>query len=253
MPKLFRLIDGNNMFHFHLPTQPTFDMLVDKLYSFATDVGVTEAIYVFDGFDSRARRRAIYPEYKRTASRNAKPKDSSYIENYQNLNAIKEQLELTQGVTVLEMPKTEADDLIGLLANRLSAAYPDAIIEVFSTDRDFHSLGVNPNMRFPFSKPLPNVEPKDMLLYKALVGDPSDNIKGRKGFGQKSWEKLPVEDRQLLEQALKDGQSCPIESFEPHWPDIELAWKLVNFVYDQEVIDLVDSTLKDLDLCQNLQ
>lgn len=252
MPELFRLIDGNNQFHYHQSREPTFDMLVDRMIGLMREQHPTQAFMVFDGFDSRARRREIYPEYKRTAGRIAKAADTqSYTETYQNLTELKKQLQ-DEGIPLIEVAKTEADDIIGLITKRLGVYYPKAVIQIYSTDRDFHSLGVNPHVQFPYSSAMTGVKPSEMLLYKSLVGDSSDNIKGMRLFGHKSWEKLDDDSKGALQAALEQGHPAPIERFEAQWESIELAWKLVNFVYDDALTNYIDSLLKERGLCQSL-
>jgi 5'-3' exonuclease len=45
--------------------------------------------------------------------------------------------------------------------------------------------------------------PHHIRLYKALVGDPSDKIPGKRGFGPAAWDKL--EDRTALSRAFMSG------------------------------------------------
>jgi len=73
----------------------------------------------------------------------------------------------------------EADDVIATLVR----SEPNEQFIIESTDVDFMQL---PNVRIAREKPAP-VEPQYMRLYKTLVGDPSDNIGGLKGFGKGAW------------------------------------------------------------------
>lgn len=134
---------------------------------------------VFDGYNSRKKRKEIYPEYK--AKR--KPADQSI---YDGMKFFKELLKhAPQNVRTIEVPEYEADDVIANICCNM--CQPEDKIDVISTDRDLTQLRKLPNVG-TLKEPL--VEPKWVKTYKTLVGDPSDNIKGILGFGDSAWNKL---------------------------------------------------------------
>ena len=137
-------------------------------------------IFVSDGINSRKKRRELYPEYK--AKR--KPADQSI---YDGINLFKNLLKYApKNVYRAEIPYTEADDVIAhLVKNELSSCKE---IDIISTDKDLTQLLTYPNVKTLANPPC---EPKYIRLYKTLVGDNSDNIKGIPGFGKSAWEKLP--------------------------------------------------------------
>lgn len=133
-------------------------------------------IFVFDGKDSRKKRRELYPDYK--AKR--KPADQSF---YDGLNFFRELLEYApNNVHYISVPEYEADDIIGTLASSWCYLYDK--INIISTDKDLTQLKRIPNVDTLAKEP---VEPKWVRLYKTFVGDSSDNIPGVKGFGQSAW------------------------------------------------------------------
>lgn len=134
---------------------------------------------VFDGINSRKKRKEIYPEYK--AKR--KPADQSI---YDGMKFFKEILKnAPANVRMIEVPECEADDVIANICCFM--CQPEDKIGIVSTDRDLTQLRILPNVT-TLKEPL--VKPKWVKTYKTLVGDPSDNIKGILGFGDAAWNKL---------------------------------------------------------------
>jgi len=103
----------------------------------------------------------------------------------------------------IEVENYEADDVIGSLA-KWAAEKEGLGVKIITGDRDLLQLVTNrivvslPNSRtntteeyFPEDvKRKLGVYPEQVVDYKALVGDPSDNIPGVKGIGEKTAIKL---------------------------------------------------------------
>lgn len=104
------------------------------------------------------------------------------------------------GITTFEKPGYEADDLIATLAEKFKTL-PDVQVVILTGDRDTLQMvegdklvvqtfnkGVSDttiyNERAVIEKY--GIAPKQMVDYKALVGDSSDNIKGVPGVGPKT-------------------------------------------------------------------
>lgn len=152
------------------------------------DVTPIDTIMVFEGMHSKAMRLRIDSEYK--ASRKARPKELN-VEFNKLINMI-EKTWLDMGALSARQEKVEADDVVAYLAENL-----EEDVVVASYDGDMTVLnGVNPhgatvkvwidgavgeNKYGPF-------DTKFVTVYKALVGDSSDNIKGVKGFGPAMFE-----------------------------------------------------------------
>ena len=134
---------------------------------------------IFDGVNSRKKRKAIYPNYK--AKR--KPADQSI---YDGMKFFKELLKYAPiNVKTVEVPEYEADDVIATITVKMASN--DDKMDIVSTDRDLTQLRISPNIG---TLKEPVVEPKWVKTYKMLVGDPSDNIPGVRGFGEAAWNKL---------------------------------------------------------------
>lgn len=149
-------------------------------------------VVVFDAPGGAPFREAILPEYK--AHRDAQPEDLTA-----QLPAVRELVDAYR-LPVLEVPGVEADDVIATLV----AALPDDWrATILSTDKDLmqmvgprvHLLDTMKNRRFGPAEVEERfgVPPAQVLEVRALVGDPSDNIPGVKGIGEKGAARLIAE------------------------------------------------------------
>jgi DNA polymerase-1 len=140
-------------------------------------------------------RDALVPDYK--AGRAATPEP------------LREQIGLIRqfcdalGAPVLEAAGYEADDVIGTLAARLVEAGEDLII--VTGDRDAYQLVADPHVQVLYNRrgvtdyvlydeagifERTGVRPVDYPLLAALRGDPSDNLPGVPGVGDKTAARL---------------------------------------------------------------
>lgn len=152
-------------------------------------------VFVSDGFDSRKKRREIFPGYK--AKR--KPADQSI---YDGIDFFKELLEnAPRNVLRIEVPEYEADDVI---ANLVEKTFVGQEVGIISTDRDLTQLRIHSEVD---TLKDPEFPAKWVKLYKMLVGDSSDNIPGVKGFGDGAWGILSddFKDRMTVYLHLEKG------------------------------------------------
>ncbi len=137
-------------------------------------------IWVWDGQKHNDRRKTIYADYK--------SKRTPMAENrFAQIHVFREVLHHSRAWQV-ECPGWEGDDVIASLVRRLSKR-GDIPITVHSNDLDYAQLRALPLVHLNGVKPTP-CPPHRLALYKALVGDPSDNITGIPKFGPKAWEAL---------------------------------------------------------------
>jgi DNA polymerase I len=147
-------------------------------------------------------RRDIFPEYK--AGRDAQPEDLTA-----QLPLIAEFCEAF-GVQMLEVSNFEADDVIATL---VETAPQGTRIGIVSTDKDLMQL-VGPDVTLLDTMKGRRIDaeaveerfgvpPSKLLDVRSLVGDPSDNIPGVKGIGEKGAAKLIQEFGSL--DALLEG------------------------------------------------
>ena len=198
----------------------------------------TRVIIVFDGKGGSTRRRKIYPEYKqnrKTEYRVNRTYDfASQEDEKQNmimqLQRIVEYLD-TLPVTVLSYDNIEADDTIGYLCRQVLT---DSNITIMSTDKDFLQLA-NGRIKVwsPTKKKLYDeqavldeygISSHNLIWYRVIDGDKSDNIKGVKGLGLKTIQKkLPF---------LSENRIVNIDEIITKLPEskdiIELNYKLMQ-------------------------
>ena len=173
-----------------------YENVVNSMNAALNEFGCSpvDAILVFEGHDSKKRRCMIEPSYK--ANREGE-KDSRPPEAYVEFNKLKDLIKLTYrnlGAIAVSQPFVEGDDVLAYLAGNLEE---DCII--VSNDNDLIALnGVNAygaeckvriNGELGLNK-YGDFDFKLVTLYKGLVGDTSDNIKGCPGFGKVAWLKL---------------------------------------------------------------
>ena len=174
-------------------------------------------------------------------------------------------------IPVVEKVGYEADDILGTLAEQ---AYEQGVrVTIVTLDNDMIQLvrpGVDVYMYRPYQKDYilyrPDVvrdrfgfEPKQMIDYKALVGDTSDNIPGVRGIGEKGAKSLierygsleamienlaelePKRTRTALEEGLDEAiLSKELATIICDVPDVELDLNAARLKdYDrQAVVDL---------------
>ena len=160
----------------------------------------TEVYVIFDGEGSTNNRKNIDPNYK--SGRNV-----SRITNWEVFENIDEEHDskIDQIVRIIQYLKTlpvksvildkvEADDIIAYLSYKV-INQPEDKSFIVSSDKDFLQL-INENVIVyrPMEKKYYtesimeqkyNMPTKNFILYKTLLGDSSDQIKGVKGLGEK--------------------------------------------------------------------
>jgi len=152
-------------------------------------------------------RLKIYPDYKAQRELLKKPKDKQEI-NRQRKVCIKlfEKLPVRQ----IMVDGVEADDVIGYLCEKL----PGQKI-IISNDSDFYQLVAPDVYIFNAGKQMlirpSNIEKligfpvEHYILWKSIVGDSSDNIKGIHGLG-------PVKATKLIQNVLLRGKKLPLSA-----------------------------------------
>ena len=176
------------------PTGAVRGFTSTMLYIFNT-LNPTHAAFAFDVDDTTVFRREIDPNYK--AHRDPMPEDLP--------SQIKRCREIAEAfsVPVYEQPGFEADDVIGTLADQAVEAGFDTWICTLDSDllqlvnKDISVYLYNPFKSEYTAYDSPDVvrgryevDPIQIIDFKALVGDKSDNIPGVKGVGKVGAVKL---------------------------------------------------------------
>ena len=145
----------------------------------------TRCIIIFDGKGGSQRRRKLFPDYK------GNDEHASMRRQYTRLAQYLDCLP----VTLMAIDRVEADDIIAYIAHEVFTKDNEKV-EIVSTDRDFlqlvnHRISVwSPIKKIYYTPEVMEEEfgfiPKNYLLYRTFIGDPSDNIPGVKGVGLKT-------------------------------------------------------------------
>jgi DNA polymerase I len=215
------LLDGHSLSYrafFALPTSlaTTSGQVTNAVYGFTSMLikllGEEKPDRIVVAFDKGPPtvRLEQYAEYK--AGRTEAPDEFR-----QQLGLIREVLQ-TLHVPIVEIEGHEADDAIATLALRAVAEGMEAVI--VTADRDFFQL-VRPGIRVMFNrKGISDIvdydvaavterfglPPERYLDYVALKGDPSDNIPGVPGVGEKTASRL-IQEHGSVEAVLKNSET----------------------------------------------
>lgn len=199
--KKFIIIDGNALLHraWHAlpPLTTKSGILINAAYGFTSIllkiISEHKPDYICSTFDLKAPtfRHQKYKEYKAQRIKQAD-------ELYEQIPIIKEVLSAFT-IPVYEKNGFEADDIIGTIANKLRS---EKDIETYILTGDLDTLqlvdettkiltfrkGINDVVIYDIDavKERYDLLPPQMIDYKALRGDPSDNIPGVRGIGEKT-------------------------------------------------------------------
>ena len=201
-PKKLVIIDSNALIHraFHAlpPLSNKEGQMTNAVYGFTTILLKTikdlKPDYLAACFDlpGKTFRHEAYTEYKATR---AKAPD----ELYQQIPLVKEVLQ-SFSIPIFEKAGFEADDLIGTIAHLKSVDRPDIETIIVTGDQDAFQLidnntrvltpqkGLSETMLYgeaEAKEKFGGLKPKQLIDYKGLRGDVSDNIPGVKGIGEK--------------------------------------------------------------------
>ncbi|MBI5766111.1 hypothetical protein HZA71_02670 [Candidatus Falkowbacteria bacterium] len=256
MPKTkqrFAIIDSNALIHraFHaLPPLATKEgVLTNAVYGFTTILLKTikdlKPDYIAATFDMAAKtfRHTEYEQYK--AHRVKQPD-----ELYAQIPLVKEVLKAFN-INVFEKEGFEADDLIGTIAHLKSVDRSDIETIIVTGDQDTLQLvddntkvlsphkGMSETIIYDeklVKEKFEGLTPNQLIDYKALRGDPSDNIPGVRGIGQKGAIDL-LNEFGALENIYQNIDSPKIkdrtrELLKQYQVDAFLSKKLATIIID---------------------
>jgi DNA polymerase I len=200
-PKKLVLIDGNAIIHraYHAlpPLTTKKGELVNAVYGFTSlllkVISDLKPDYILATFDLKGPtfRHEEYKEYKATR---VKAPDELYAQ----FDRVKEVVRAFN-IPIFEMAGFEADDVIGTMAHQ--AEKTDGVENIIVTgDLDTLQLIDDKTTVYALRRGMSdttvydtaavqeryNLRPDQMIDYKGLRGDPSDNIPGVKGIGEKT-------------------------------------------------------------------
>jgi len=255
------LVDGHNLVYRAFHAMPALSNsrgeMTNAAYGFTSmlfkalnDHHPDYAIAAFDP-PGRTFRHAEFAEYK--AQRSATPPE--LLAQFPWVREIVDVL----GIPIVEVPTFEADDVIGTLSRKAESQDLDVVIltgdldvlqlvtdhvRVFASRRGLTDTIVydldKVHERYGFEPPL-------VVDYKALQGDPSDNIPGVPGIGEKTAMSL-VREYGPLERILEAVPTMPEgrvrRALETHADQARLSKRTATIAVDMNIdLDLAPARL----------
>jgi 5'-3' exonuclease len=182
--------------------------------------------------DGKYWRSDIHPEYKqqRKTSPSLIPKDILHKEFKELQDEIAENLPWK----VIGVPGAEADDVIGALCEKFSS---DCVV-LFVTDKDYHQLQVNNNIKI-FNITQRDIttcaDPKYYKFFHIIKGDVADNIPTIYNDKSSTGRAKPIRDtliKKMYETLCNDGP----EEFRKQYLVDKNHEK--NFIMNRRLVDL---------------
>lgn len=205
------IIDGLNLFIRGFLAVPTVNSkgqhiggivgFLRSISSYIDQFRPTRCIVAFDGEDSAALRKKIYPRYKENRGGNMR------LNRFVNPHVVSEdpgesfQTQLVRlehyldclPITTFLVNQLEADDVVGYMVTNM---FKDSRVTIVSADKDFIQLVSDKVQVYsPIKKIIitpDEVKSKygvireNFLTYRVLIGDDSDSINGVPGIGPKT-------------------------------------------------------------------
>jgi 5'-3' exonuclease len=218
-----------------------YENVINSLCRVLRETGMQpiNCIFVYEGMNSKARRTMIDKTYKQT-------RDSRPPEAYIEFGKLREMLEKTWhdlGALACRQPMAEGDDTLAWLAKHTRSP-----LTIATFDNDLSALnGVNEHGALieVWNDGLVGVNKYGtfahhlITVYKALVGDSSDNIKGCEGFGPKAWADFCAaygeDGLQELYDMLDAGRLDPaLHEMAQEMNGKKVAHPLIRKICDQE-------------------
>jgi len=152
----------------------------------------SEVFLVTEGYPKH--RVSKFSEYK---ANRIKKNDDDFSRQKNDIFDISKNLP----ITIINHPDYECDDVIAMLSQQY---HKNNKVVICSSDSDFIQLLTIGNVSLwnPIKKCFVEQWPVDYLTWKSLKGDPSDNIPGVSGVGQKTAFKLAA-DKNLLKNYME--------------------------------------------------
>ena len=221
----------------------------------------TQVYVVFDGAGSSNNRKNLLPEYKsgRNLQRitNWEVFDSHDDEDDAKIDQIVRIIQYlkTLPVKTISIDKVEADDIIAHLCTILPKQEKDKVF-IVSSDKDFLQL-INKNVIVyrPIEKEFYTedtikekfkMSPLNFIIYKTLMGDSSDKVKGVKGLGEKKLYKL-FPELQEKTLSLDDIYDICESKFKEHVIYARIIQDIDSLEKNYKIMDLSNPMLDESD------
>lgn len=170
-------------------------VFLNMLHKIMKDHKNSKIYLAWDAKDGASWRKEEVSEYKGNRERD------SYFDYFLETIQKIENLLNFYPIYQIRVPQAEADDIIYTLCTLI-----DDDIIVMSTDGDMLQLPQKMNhvkVYNPVKKLFPEVPKYNLVMYKAICGDVSDNISGLPGFGPKKTIKVLEGIESLTEEQIE--------------------------------------------------
>jgi len=260
------IIDGLNTFIRTWSTNPQMNEdgdhvggVVGSLKSIGYQIrqfNPTRVIVTFDGKDGSKKRKKIHTDYKAGREKNRFRVNRQYgdmlTEEQERLSMKQQFVWLNDIMNYVPMQTMiydgiEADDVIGYLSTSIITDEDEQIV-IVSTDKDFLQLVNERIVVFsPTKKKLYDRQavfdeyglwPQNMLLFRTMDGDKSDNIPGVKGVGLKTMLKRFPE--------LREDRKITFEEFFEIVESKEEGYKIYEDILKNKDLILKNRNLMEL-------
>ncbi|MEI6557958.1 MAG: hypothetical protein WCO00_06090 [Rhodospirillaceae bacterium] len=222
--KPIKLIDGILTLRRALECDLSINALSNFYYKTLAETDNDTVIFCFEGYKSKQPRMDLYPIYKA----NRVPAAESI---WKFIELFKKLLRFTPAIQV-SVPYREADDVIAWFCQKF---HTETALYIETNDYDLKQLELygNVSSAIPDKAHLP---PQYVRMYKTLVGDSSDNIKGVKGFGEVAFSAI---DKDAVNDWLHAGARLPIPFTIPvksqKWilentAELKVMWEITGFL-----------------------
>ncbi|MDR1782591.1 MAG: DNA polymerase I, partial [Bacilli bacterium] len=260
-------IDGNSLlFKAYFATkftnmmQTSNGISTNAVFGFINILNKIRKEFVYDylivAFDASSNtiRKQKYEDYKGTRSKT----DDELIEQFP---IVREYLNIA-GIPNYEIEGYEADDIIGTIANQIN---DNMELSIITSDKDLLQL-INSRVKVLLSKKgmseyleitpdsmnqIWDITPLQVIDLKAIMGDPSDNIPGVKGIGEKGALKLLNEFQNLdnIYAHIDDIKGKTKEKLINDKDQAYLSYKLATIIKDVPLpFKIEDLNIKDCDI-----
>jgi len=215
-----------------------YEKVMDYIIEAMTYVNLvpSQLVFVVEGKMSKERRVSLDNRYK--ATRNSRPPEA--YEEFNKMVSMVTAAFRSVGACSVVNDGVEGDDVLAYLCEKL-----DGKKIILTNDGDMAALlGPDVTMirkgELIEDNPIGPFNVKFIRLYKTLVGDSSDNIKGAPGFGEKAWLDMLV--------AYGDLGCAAVEGLIKRQALHELEDDVGEFKAFRKVIDGAESVYKSWDV-----
>lgn len=269
------LVDGMNTFIRSWTVTPTMNDNGDhvggitgtlKSIGYAIrETNPTRVVVVFDGKNGSRRRKKKFSGYK-SNRKNTRFRVNRQYDDLMNEEEEKESMRRqlvalvdimdTLPITTMIYDGIEADDVIAYISRQILTNGEQSVI--MSTDKDFLQLVDDSTIVWsPTKKKLYNrdeiykefgIYPKNLLLYRALEGDKSDDIPGINGLGLKTllkrWPEMGEESKVTADMIIERAHTTRDKKGEHKYA----VYKTVDESQDQLELNIELMQLEDPDI-----